>query len=935
MASKEEKDETEKKGRLDQNDVSLSSDFDLRPFTVNEVEKEICLQLISSAKESTTPNSNFRTIKRFNSWIILFAIFLGLFAISLGFYFAFLNATTVLSVTERDWHLSGSLIGCCFFAFLASLSLFLSRFFSKVTVRYGDVEAEADSKGTPEKAFDIYLEELFYFFEKTKTNVVIFEDLDRLNAKGLLTDLRNLNSTINSNETIKARGGICFVYAIGEESVWDPKLTAPRSKFFDFIITAQPVLNPFNASEEICSEIECDTNITKQDVMVLSPFIVDRRMATCVLNDYRFYAEKNSRSLKASIDHKRLFGLCVYKNRFPFDFNNFLTGAPSVLERTISFEKADKSGEENRLALLLHSRFELVIPCLQYVSDYHPGIFASERDKNFYDYVKNNSRHRPEFNYLDQPESVFQMLEVNDFKKESCLCISFVPFAVNEEAGYFETQDAQDKIGEFLIRTAALAPKNTTFLSEVIIDKGGALGEISKAGFFCDVSLYGDSVWDPSLYFKGHSDFFVTFFREWISLLDLSFYTVTPSAKKCISLFSKPRNLFKDVDKRSIDVFLNIPGISFDCVDEFRGSPIELSLLSSGKISPSNSFLEALFSFLKIRKGDSKAFESLVMYSDPSVRTFVRNNLKAISDFVVPFSNQSIFLSPDGYRFLFSDRSLLQDGKPPLSDRFVQALPEVDCDSTFVEGSLLYLLAQKKVKFDCESFGAVFNRPDTGSNLKEALLVYAFAKISSDGSRDLYQVGENGLSFLYALAESCVETQLPMLTRFFKRCALKQSAASLPKNIYGAMAFEASGLAVYSLPLLKSVVENKKIFPDFAQSYLMFILQEKDLSFLSLFEVVSLLRTLGMKENGLPKNKTEIRRFIKKINPFLFTDTTLISYLRYYISSVNFGGHRQPIMTVLNSDVVPTRTKNSLAKKNVSCLGESFVFSYITSHPLP
>lgn len=60
-----------------------------------------------------------------------------------------------------------------------------------------------------------YLDEIIYFFQKKKYEVVFFEDLDRFGKNEIFTKLRELNTILNQSEDINRR--IVFVYALCDE----------------------------------------------------------------------------------------------------------------------------------------------------------------------------------------------------------------------------------------------------------------------------------------------------------------------------------------------------------------------------------------------------------------------------------------------------------------------------------------------------------------------------------------------------------------------------------------------------------------------------------------------------------------------------------------------------------------------------------------------
>lgn len=51
--------------------------------------------------------------------------------------------------------------------------------------------------------FDANLDELVYFFERSRTRVVVFEDLDRFNDAGIFVALRELNGLLRSSSQVR------------------------------------------------------------------------------------------------------------------------------------------------------------------------------------------------------------------------------------------------------------------------------------------------------------------------------------------------------------------------------------------------------------------------------------------------------------------------------------------------------------------------------------------------------------------------------------------------------------------------------------------------------------------------------------------------------------------------------------------------------------
>lgn len=85
----------------------------------------------------------------------------------------------------------------------------------------------------PDSYFDEYLDELVAFFEATRPDVVVFEDLDRFDDPRIFDSLRELNTLINASAAWKdSRQPLRFIYAI-KDSLFEklggtPHPDAPR-----------------------------------------------------------------------------------------------------------------------------------------------------------------------------------------------------------------------------------------------------------------------------------------------------------------------------------------------------------------------------------------------------------------------------------------------------------------------------------------------------------------------------------------------------------------------------------------------------------------------------------------------------------------------------------------------------------------------------------
>ncbi|MBU3109662.1 hypothetical protein [Clostridium gasigenes] len=233
--------------------------------------------------------------------------------------------------------------------------LIMSKFkINKIKNKNGTVEMGEDGG---ESVFNKYLDEIVYFFESTKHNVVFFEDLDRFDDIKIFTKLRELNILINNSEDRSGR--VKFIYAIKDDIFYDKStegssekeqtkqkiekrdsknFSKNRTKFFDFIMPVIPTINAENSCDMLMNMFKQLNKDKKQDEIVkvsdqlisdVSIFVDDMRILVNIFNEFITYNillkddKKRSESIKGSFDLKpdNLFAMIVYKNLYPIDFS--------------------------------------------------------------------------------------------------------------------------------------------------------------------------------------------------------------------------------------------------------------------------------------------------------------------------------------------------------------------------------------------------------------------------------------------------------------------------------------------------------------------------------------------------------------------------------------------------------------------------------------
>jgi hypothetical protein len=175
--------------------------------------------------------------------------------------------------------------------------------------------ATISSRPSEPSLLNVFIDEIVYFFEKKKYNVVIFEDLDRHNDGSIFIKLREINQIINN--CLPAERPVRFIYAVRDDIFNSPE---SRTKFFDFIMPVIPVMDSQNATEHFSSKFkktELDTLGFSQCVARIAIFIPDMRLLNSIANEFRLY----KKSVNNGENIIRLLSLIAYKNICTRDYH--------------------------------------------------------------------------------------------------------------------------------------------------------------------------------------------------------------------------------------------------------------------------------------------------------------------------------------------------------------------------------------------------------------------------------------------------------------------------------------------------------------------------------------------------------------------------------------------------------------------------------------
>lgn len=320
---------------------SISNSIDENPQSLDNVELQrlielsIIQQLFFHEKDSQIPDSRFKKIKRQKKFKLLSYSFGLILFITSFLYLLYPKLLRRISSINFDDFKSDYIpitASILFFAGLFFLIYKLSRSLISISIRklnihYAEIEID---KSISKSILNNHLDEIIYFFEATKYNVIIIEDLDRFEQTEVFTKLREINLLINNSK--KVGRDIVFIYAIKDDMFKDKD----RTKFFDFIIPIMPVIN-FSNSKSKLIKIAYKNGYSIDDKLLdnLSIFIDDMRLLYNITNEFYIYSKK----IENSLDMNKLLAIIIYKNIYPNDFTK-LNENDGDLYKTIK-KKAD------------------------------------------------------------------------------------------------------------------------------------------------------------------------------------------------------------------------------------------------------------------------------------------------------------------------------------------------------------------------------------------------------------------------------------------------------------------------------------------------------------------------------------------------------------------------------------------------------------------
>ncbi|CAN01153.1 conserved hypothetical protein [Clavibacter michiganensis subsp. michiganensis NCPPB 382] len=351
----------------------------------NRIQQEIVKQLLYRAEPKSARASRFRRIERF-SWgreialALMGGVIVSLASMILGW-------AATIDRTLRPL-LELSLWVYPFVALFGAGAIVAVRalLHGRIHIRHfsaGPAAVTLDEKSV--SYFDQYLDEIVYFFETSKRDIVIFEDIDRFNDSYIFETLRSLNALLNASPQIKKP--IRFIYAIKDSifdrasleheqrkidvalvEIIDPAqaeiVRANRTKFFDLVIPVVPFIthrSARNLTTQILRGIEHD--VSPDLIDLAGRFVPDMRLLKNVRNEFIVFRDRifagDGKQLELS--ETRLFAMMLYKSTHLSDFEVIRLGKSKLdklyeISRTLVSENIRRVERELRSARVEISR---------------------------------------------------------------------------------------------------------------------------------------------------------------------------------------------------------------------------------------------------------------------------------------------------------------------------------------------------------------------------------------------------------------------------------------------------------------------------------------------------------------------------------------------------------------------------------------------------
>lgn len=317
----------------------------------NRIQKEIVKQLLYSQDPLKTPGSRYRRTTRFRFWRSLGLSALLSVVIAVVFFltgWTALIATLIPGSAEAPWSGHAVVFAVATILLVCLLAVFHNRFQIE---KLGAGAATISLSTKSSTFFDEYLDEIVYFFEVVKRDIVIFEDIDRFDDAHIFETLRSLNSILSGAKQLRGRK-IRFIYAI-KDSIFDELgaraakdeatdetepateeerrrrdaaeaevARANRTKFFDLVVPVVPFITHRSARDLLVQTMgeELDHAVSHELIDLTARHVADMRLIKNIRNEYAIFKRQVIDTGSLDLGEDGLFAMVLYKSTHLADF---------------------------------------------------------------------------------------------------------------------------------------------------------------------------------------------------------------------------------------------------------------------------------------------------------------------------------------------------------------------------------------------------------------------------------------------------------------------------------------------------------------------------------------------------------------------------------------------------------------------------------------
>ncbi|MEZ9370456.1 ATP-binding protein [Shewanella sp. 10N.286.51.B2] len=296
-----------------------------------EIERSILQQILYGADANKLPLSRFKRIQSPGVWSFLKSLYIMFGAIALWYVFHLrvdiIKGEFLVPFELSNWFNIGVFFFAAVFLWVVLHHFYVASFgLSLKSISLKDVEIKPVSDDQA-SILNRHLDEIVYFFQSTKYDLVIIEDLDRFNNADIFVTLREINSLVNENAGVKRT--IRFLYALRD----DMFVNTERTKFFEFIIPVIPIINTSNSIDMVLdqgSRLELDGRLKRQFLREVSRYLNDLRLIRNIFNEYAIYSANLDSAEENLLDANKLLAILIYKNVYPSDFEQLHRGTGNL-----------------------------------------------------------------------------------------------------------------------------------------------------------------------------------------------------------------------------------------------------------------------------------------------------------------------------------------------------------------------------------------------------------------------------------------------------------------------------------------------------------------------------------------------------------------------------------------------------------------------------